>query len=149
MFHSPKKLPTAQEDKNTPTSEDSTPPGIYSNHRFGKEAEQQAARFLEGRGLRIIHRNFRCRGGEIDLIARHDSAWIFIEVRARSRTNYGGSAASVTPRKQQRLIHAARVFLAGLPAREQNADCRFDCVLFDHANLDAPEWLIDAFRPGD
>lgn len=107
----------------------------------GREGEALAARFLEGRGLKVVERNFRVRGGEIDLICRDGKVLVFVEVRLRSRQDFGGAAASIGHGKRQRLILAARHFLAG----KQDCDCRFDCVLL--AGLDAGriEWIRDAF----
>ncbi len=108
----------------------------------GREAEAQAAEHLEKRGLRIVDRNFRVRGGEIDLIARDGATLVFVEVRQRSRSDYGGAAASITAAKRRRLVLAARHWLA----RHGDAACRFDCVLIDGDRL---EWLRDAFSDGD
>ena len=73
----------------------------------GGEAESQAARFLERQGLRIVTRNYRTRQGEIDLVAQDGDVLVFVEVRLRSGGYFGGAAASVTPRKQSRIIAAA------------------------------------------
>ena len=104
----------------------------------GREAEAQAARHLEGHGLRVVARNFRVRGGEIDLICRDGRVLVFVEVRQRSRSDFGGAGASITISKQRRIVLAARHYLAGQP----ECDCRFDCVLIEGERL---EWLKDAF----
>lgn len=103
-----------------------------------KQAAGAAADYLVARGLRVIARNFRVRGGEIDLVCRDRSSVVFVEVRARSRADYGGAAASITAAKQARLILAARHWLA----RHGEAPCRFDCVLIDGGRI---EWLKNAF----
>lgn len=104
----------------------------------GREAETLAAQYLTRHGLRIIARNFRIRGGEIDLVCRDGRTLVFVEVRLRSRGDFGGAAASITPGKQRRIILAARHYLAG----QSDCDCRFDCVLLDGQRL---EWLKNAF----
>ncbi len=104
----------------------------------GREAENAAAAHLEKHGLRLVERNFRVRGGEIDLICRDGATLVFVEVRQRSRSDFGGAAASITPAKQRRIILAARHYLAG----KADCDCRFDCVLLDGDRL---EWLRHAF----
>lgn len=104
----------------------------------GREAEATAARHLEQHGLRVVGRNFHVRGGEIDLICQDGRTLVFVEVRLRNRSNFGGAAASITAAKQRRLILAARHYLAGRP----DCDCRFDCVLLDGGKI---EWLRDAF----
>jgi putative endonuclease len=106
----------------------------------GKEAEDQAAEYLQRQGLAIVARNWRCRGGEIDLVCRQGATLVFVEVRARSRSDYGGALASITAAKRQRLILAARHYLAGLGHLPQ---CRFDAVLIDAGRL---TWLQDAFQ---
>ncbi|WP_295003935.1 YraN family protein [uncultured Dechloromonas sp.] len=104
----------------------------------GREAEERAARHLKRSGLQLVARNFRVRGGEIDLICRDGRRLVFVEVRQRSRNDFGGAAASITTGKQRHIILAARHYLAGKP----ECDCRFDCVLIDGERL---EWLKDAF----
>ena len=111
----------------------------------GREAEALAARFLEKHGVKIIERNFRVRGGEIDLICRADKILVFVEVRLRSRSDFGGAAASITASKRQRLILAARHYLLRVP----NTDCRFDCILLDRLDEAAVEWLQNAFTTDD
>ena len=113
-----------------------------STQVIGKRAEDLAARFLEQRGLAILARNFRCRGGEIDLVCREGSALVFVEVRLRRNVNFGGAAASITARKQKRIILAARHYLAACAGAD--ADCRFDCILLD-GDANAIEWERDAF----
>lgn len=108
----------------------------------GREAEARAARHLEARGLRLVERNFRVRGGEIDLICRDGRALVFVEVRQRSRADYGGAAASITAAKRRRIVLAARHYLVGRPP----CDCRFDCVLIDGDDL---EWIRNAFAADD
>lgn len=104
----------------------------------GAAAETRAAAWLDARGLRILERNFRVRGGEIDLIARQGETVVFVEVRSRQRSDFGGAAASITPAKQRRIVLAAHHWLA----RHGEQPCRFDCVLFDGEQI---EWLQDAF----
>lgn len=105
----------------------------------GSEAEEQAARHLERHGLKILARNYRCRGGEIDLVCRDGATLVFVEVRLRTNAGYGGAAASITPAKQRRLTLAANHYLAGKPLPA----CRFDAVLLDGENLD---WIRNAFE---
>jgi putative endonuclease len=106
----------------------------------GAEAEQTAADFLLGQGLKLVTRNFRCRGGEIDLVMRDGSTLVFVEVRARASMDFGGAAASITPAKQGRIILAARHYLA---QHSINAPCRFDAVLLQAGQM---QWLKAAFE---
>jgi putative endonuclease len=96
--------------------------------RRGCEAEQAAARHLEAHWLRILLRNYRCRLGELDLVAlAPDGTLIIAEVRMRSRQNYGGGAASVTYHKQRRVLRATRHLLAMQPQWSRHA-LRFDVL---------------------
>jgi putative endonuclease len=106
----------------------------------GAEAEALAAEYLHSRGLAIVKRNYRCRGGEIDLIARDGTTLVFVEVRMRSSSAFGGARASITAAKRRRLKFAAGLFLSGL-AREP--PCRFDAVLLDGLDVARIEWLVD------
>lgn len=106
----------------------------------GQAAEDRALAYLEQQGLKLVARNFRCRGGEIDLIMQQGHALAFVEVRQRADARHGGAAASVTAAKQARLIVAAQVYLqrySDPPA------CRFDVVAIDGAEL---SWLKNAIE---
>ncbi|TRZ99391.1 MAG: YraN family protein [Rhodocyclaceae bacterium] len=107
----------------------------------GAAAEQLAADYLARQGLAVIERNFRVRGGEIDLICRDGKSTVFVEVRLRSRGDFGGAGASITAAKQARLILAARHWLL----RHGERPCRFDCMLFDGPEPYKMEWLRNAF----
>ena len=107
----------------------------------GAAAEELAAVFLESQGLRIVERNYRCRFGEIDLVARSGAVLVFVEVRARKSEAFGGAAGSITATKRRRLVAAARHFLA---ARKVDRACRFDVVLV-HGSEQRVEWITDAF----
>lgn len=109
----------------------------------GQRAEDLALQYLVRHGLRVLARNFRCRGGEIDLVCADGGTLVFVEVRLRRNAGYGGAAASVTRGKQRRVILAAQHYLAANAASGRN--CRFDCVLLDGLAEDAIEWVRDAF----
>jgi putative endonuclease len=111
----------------------------------GTQAEQLAEEFLKGRGMRIVERNYRCRMGEVDLIAMDGDTLVFVEVRlrqVREGNDFGGAAASITPAKQRRIIVAARHYLAG---RRTLPPCRFDAVLLNRLAAADIEWLPGAF----
>lgn len=120
--------------------------GQRTTSASGAAAEALAARHLEAAGLKVIARNVRCRGGEVDLICEDRGAIVFVEVRLRGNARFGGAAASITATKQSRIILAAQHWLAGAGARFADRACRFDAVLL--ASLDAAsiEWIRDAFR---
>lgn len=112
-----------------------------AQQRAGATAEEIAARHLERQGLAIVTRNYRCRGGEIDLVARDGRTLVFVEVRLRRSQTYGGAAASIDARKQRRVLHAARHYLSGCGEQP----CRCDVVLLDRIDGGAVEWIRDAF----
>jgi putative endonuclease len=116
--------------------------GWGGSKRIGAEFEALALDFLRRQRLRLLARNVTCRGGEIDLVMRdRDGSMVFIEVRARAGSRYGGAAASIGVHKRQRILLAARYFLA---RRGGDAGpCRFDAVVFEGRRL---VWLRDAFR---
>jgi len=111
----------------------------------GSVGEDRALDHLRGHGLQLIARNYRCRRGEIDLVMLDGVTLALIEVRYRSRNDFGGAAASVTPSKQRRLILAAE-HLVGMHAQLRQYAARFDVVALD-GEKDAPkiEWIRNAF----
>ena len=111
----------------------------------GNTAEDLASAHLTRAGLRILTRNYRVRGGEIDCIALDGETLVFVEVRLRRNARYGGAAASIGARKQQRIIHAAQCYLARFP-RQAQRPCRFDCLLLDQLDPAHLEWIKDAFQ---
>ncbi|MBI3045182.1 MAG: YraN family protein [Betaproteobacteria bacterium] len=110
-------------------------------NRRGDPAERLAAAFLEEQGVRILARNYRCRFGEIDLVAESGAFLVFVEVRARASEAFGGAAASITAAKRRRLVAAARHYLA---KHRANRACRFDVVLVQGRDREIV-WLHDAF----
>ena len=110
-------------------------------NRAGARAEELCAEFLRGAGLRVLARNWRCRHGEIDLVAEEGATLVFAEVRYRRDPRFGGAAESVTAAKQARLIAAARLYLM----RRPDADCRFDVLLLDALETGRIQWIRNAF----
>lgn len=117
----------------------------------GAAAEAAARALLERDGLRLIAANVRFRGGELDLVmhdaaARGGACLVFVEVRYRGASAFGGGAASVDAAKRRKLVHAAQLFLAQHP-RWASLPCRFD-VVEAHGDPAHPQltWLRDAFR---
>jgi len=106
----------------------------------GQDGEDQALAHLQKNGLALCERNFRCKGGEIDLIMREQGALVFVEVRKREQSRHGGAAASITAAKQRRLIIAAQVYLKRF---KMPPPCRFDVIAIDGGNL---TWLKNAIE---
>lgn len=99
---------------------------IRDRKALGKWGEDQAAQLLQAKGLEIIARNWRTRGGEIDLVATDGNVLVFVEVRTRSSTIYGTPGESVDWRKQQKLRQLSLAFLSQYPVRLHSF--RFDVV---------------------
>jgi putative endonuclease len=92
----------------------------------GKEGEEIAEGYLKKKGFRMVERNYRCRGGEVDLIALDRRVIVFVEVKARNDASFGSPLESVHPRKQQRMTRAALIFLSEHKLHHREA--RFDVV---------------------
>ncbi len=115
--------------------------------RVGLRAENAAAAYLQAQGAHILLRNYRCRCGELDIVAQlGESELAIVEVRTRSSMAYGGGAASVDAAKRQRLVRAASRLL------QQRKDlarlrARFDVIVVSDPCGDAPrvEWIKHAF----
>lgn len=108
----------------------------------GKSAEDAAAEYLQARGLKLAARNYHCRFGEIDLVMRDGDTLVFVEVRSRRSSAFGGAAASITSAKREKLAAAARHYLSG---RSPVPPCRFDAVLIE-GEPPRIEWLRSAFE---
>ena len=107
----------------------------------GSAGEDAALAHLEQNGLTLLQRNFRCKGGEIDLVMKERATLVFVEVRKRADTRHGGAAASVTPHKQRRLILAAQIYLQRY---KMPPACRFDVVAIDGSQMNWLKNVIDA-----
>ena len=110
-------------------------------NRLGVPGEEMAVAFLEARGLLIVQRNYRCRLGEIDLIARDGATTVFVEVRKRKSSAFGGAAGSITAGKRLKLIRAAQHYISRLRSAPQ---CRFDALLIE-GEPPRIEWIRNAF----
>jgi len=108
----------------------------------GAQAELWAAQHLQQQGLKPVAKNYRGRFGEIDLIMQDGASLVFIEVRLRRNADFGGAAASIDARKQQRIIRTAQQYLAGLA---HIPPCRFDVVLMDDVQGHNVQWIKNAF----
>ena len=116
------------------------PPRLSARQQQGRQGEDRALAHLQAQGQTLVARNFRCKGGEIDLIMRERGGLVFVEVRQRADTRHGGAAASITPAKQRRLLIAAQVYLLRLKTLPP---CRFDVIAIDGAELC---WLKDVIQ---
>jgi putative endonuclease len=108
--------------------------------RSGEQGEDAALACLQQHGLAVVARNFRCRRGEIDLIMQDGATLVFVEVRKRAPGAHGDAAASITSRKQARLIAAAQTYLQRF---RMPPACRFDVIAIDGGRLD---WIRNAIE---
>jgi len=99
---------------------------------------------LRKHGLALIELNFSCRYGEIDLILQDQAYLVFVEVRYRKSSLYGGAIASIDARKQGKLRRSAEYYL--IKRKKPDCACRFDILCID-GNLDKPQfnWVQNAF----
>jgi len=112
---------------------------------YGERSEHLAARHLKWRGYRILARNFRAAGAEIDIIAKDRDTIVFVEVKARMRDGYGGPELQVDDRKQYRIRRAAEAF-ASRYGDGGGPPMRFDVIAISGDGRDRKlEHLKDAF----
>ena len=115
--------------------------------KIGKAAEQHALNHLKKAGLSIITQHWSCRFGEIDLIMLEQETVVFVEVRYRKNTHFGGALDSINQAKRDKLVRTAEVFLNEYPQWLEHS-CRFDVITAQPCtaqvfNLD---WIQDAFE---
>ncbi len=118
-----------------------------TRHTAGREAEASALRHLQQQGLQLIAQNWLCKRGELDLVMLDGDTVVFVEVRYRRHSTWGGALESVDFRKQQKVILAAQLFLQSEP-RWQSAACRFDVVAIEGNPQDRRplNWVQHAFE---
>ncbi len=127
-----------------PTEAGGVAPGTRA--ATGAAAEERAAQHLAAHGLEILLRNWRCRLGELDLVARSGDALVIVEVRSRVRGDYGSAAASITFAKRRRIVRAARHLLMLRPELAR-LPARFDVIALDGVD-GRIEWIRGAFDAG-
>ena len=123
--------------------------GVSTDSRLqrGTASERLAADYLQARGLVVLARNVRCRAGELDLVCLDSGVLAIIEVRQRVRIDFGGALASVTWRKQRKIIRATQFFLQR-QAEWRRRVMRFDVLAVEGVPDGAHRivWVKDAFR---
>lgn len=105
-----------------------------NNRQVGATHEQKAAEFLIAQGYNILERNFTCRQGEIDIIARDGEYICFVEVKYRAGKTAGEAAEAVDRRKQRKILRVARFYLMRHGMSEWTP-CRFDVVAMDGTDI--------------
>ena len=120
-------------------------PVLSPTQQTGLRTENMACDHLQACGLVVLERNLRCPLGELDIVARDGPTLVFVEVRHRESSDWGGALGSITPAKQRRLIRTAQWFLPTLTRRHfggQTPRCRFDVFALEAGEL---LWLQQAF----
>lgn len=111
----------------------------------GNQLESLAADFLVQQGCKIIQRNFSCKLGEIDIIAKDKNVLCFVEVRYRKRASHGGAIASVDKKKQHKIIRTADFYLQ-INKLTHKVACRFDVLAIqNNFNAASSQWIKQAF----
>jgi len=98
----------------------------YKNKEIGKRGEKLAISYLKKRGYRILDKNFRCKIGEIDIVAENDGQIVFVEVKTRHNFNFGLPEEALNYFKRKRLSRLALFYLSN--HHLQKKPCRFDVV---------------------
>lgn len=116
-----------------------------SKKNNGQAAEEAAYLFLQKKGLTLLSKNYRSYVGEIDLVMKDQETIVFIEVRLRSKTQFGNAIESITPRKVKRIVQTATRFLQERKWLYTVA-CRFDIIAIHpiHGIMQL-EWIQNAF----
>lgn len=117
--------------------------GNENRRQTGARYEKLAAEYLEKQGLFILERNYRCRQGEIDLIARDGEFLVFVEVKYRQGIEKGTSLEAINRRKQKRICRAAGYYLV-CEVGSMDVSCRFDAVGVD-GKEEKISWIKNAF----
>ncbi len=105
---------------------------MQNNRTVGTNYERIAAQYLERKGYRILVYNYRCRMGEIDLIAKKEGTLVFVEVKYRRTNNRGTPLEAITKKKQRVISQCANHYL--LYSKQTNVCCRFDAIgILDNA----------------
>lgn len=117
------------------------------NKKTGELGEDVATNFLTAHGYRILERNFRCKGGEVDVIAREpdNGSLVFIEVKARRGLSYGVPQLAVTPFKQRQISKAALTWLSKNRLHDTNAQFDVIAILLSGDGLHKIEHIVNAF----
>ncbi|GIU21606.1 YraN family protein [Shewanella sp. MBTL60-007] len=112
---------------------------MSDNPNQGQIAEYTARQYLEQQGLSFVEQNVRYRFGEIDIVMKDGSDWVFVEVKYRSASRYGGAVNALSHAQTQRIRKAASHYIQ---LNRIDAICRFDVIAVD---LQGIQWIRDAF----
>lgn len=112
----------------------------------GRQAEDLALSYLQSQRLKLVCRNWSCRHGELDLVMLDGDTVVFVEVRYRRHSAWGGALESIDQRKRQKLVRTAQLFLQQ-EGRWSSNPCRFDVVTLQASSpATTPNWIRNAFE---
>ncbi len=117
-----------------------------TSYSRGKATEAFAKQYLLQQGLHFIDQNVHCRRGEIDLVMKDGHTFVFVEVKYRKSSAFGGAISAVSPSKQNKIKHCVAFFLHKINLNEYNTPCRFDVIALE-GDINQPQvtWLKNAF----
>jgi putative endonuclease len=116
----------------------------WFSQKKGAEKEQLVTKWLKKQQIEILDNNFRCQGGEIDIIGKSiNNTLIFFEVKYRKNSHHGNAAEYISTNKQKRITHCAKYYLINNP-QLQNHNMRFDALIL-HGEQQEPDWIKDVF----
>ncbi len=120
---------------------------FHSSRTIGSSIEAMACNFLKQQNLKIVEQNYRCRMGEIDIIAQDKETLVFVEVRYRKKNCFAQAEETVNYKKQKRIINTSLHFLVSHKLVEK-VPCRFDVVGVNLIEGKIPEltWIKNAFE---
>lgn len=119
------------------------PPGKGGKKAIGAEGERVAVRFLKKRGYKILQRNYRSKGGEIDIVCYDHGCIVFVEVKTRFSNVYGAPELAVNEAKRRQIIKTASHYI--VQKKIEGVDLRFDVVSVFHSP-DAKRPTITLFK---
>ena len=111
-------------------------------NKLGQLYEKLALAYLQQQGLQLVQQNFQCKAGEIDLVMRDNNSLVFVEVKYRASSAFGGALAAVTKAKQQKLLRASRWYLQQHNAT--NLACRLDVLAIEGQPPYQYNWIKNA-----
>ena len=117
---------------------------MSNTRQQGQASEHLACQHLQRQGLRLITQNWQCRQGELDLVMLDGDTVVFVEVRARRHSAWGGALESIDARKRGKLVIAAELFLQQ-HSRWTRHPCRFDVVAISTDGAARLDWIKNAF----
>lgn len=117
---------------------------MYNKRIVGSQWEQKAKEYLLSEGFIIVHQNFLCKSGEIDIIAKEDNYLVFIEVKYRTSIKMGYPEEAIHLRKRLSIVKTARYYML-INGITENIPCRFDVVVILGNKINLIRNAFDAF----